>query len=94
MAQHDRPRTDTGAIRRALANRQGKLPEPEDVFLAWLMQLPFEADIAAAARHEIIRLDAIAPLSAGPRRLRELFVAAAEEASRCDEESLYSRYLM
>lgn len=57
------------------------LPAPEDVFLAWLMMLPPDADVASAARREIARLDATAPLQPGPAQLRRLFVEAARSAS-------------
>lgn len=50
---------------------------PEDVFLIWLLGLPEGADPAEAALAEIARLDAAAPLAAGPRRLRELMMELA-----------------
>jgi hypothetical protein len=78
MPGHDGPRTDFGAGYPALRAGQGRLPAPEDVFLAWLLGLPNDADVALAAHHEIARLDAAAPLPAGPKRLRELFFAAVE----------------
>ena len=53
---------------------------PEDVFLAWLLSLPSEADIAQAARREIARLDRAAPLDAGPKRLRQLMIELVETA--------------
>jgi hypothetical protein len=34
-------------------------PTPEDLFLAWLMRLPYGADISQAARLEIARLDRV-----------------------------------
>jgi hypothetical protein len=51
------------------------LPPPEQVFLDWLMWLPADADIEAAARREIARLDRRMPLAAGALRLRALFQA-------------------
>ena len=54
---------------------------PEDVFLLWLLQLPEGADIAEAARKEIVRLDGAAPLAPGPARLRELMAEAVETGS-------------
>ncbi len=50
---------------------------PEDVFLAWLVALPEDADIAAAARAQIARIDRVVPASAPLRRLRALFEEAA-----------------
>lgn len=32
-------------------------PTPEDLFLAWLLRLPYGADVSQAARLEIARLD-------------------------------------
>lgn len=66
-------------LRNRLASRALRvraLPAPEDVFLAWLLSLPDDADVAAAARLEIARLDRKAPLSAGPLRLRQLMEQA------------------
>lgn len=53
------------------------LASPEDVFLAWLVALPEDADIAAAARAQIARIDRVVPASAPLRRLRALFEEAA-----------------
>lgn len=53
---------------------------PEDVFLAWLLALPGNADIADAARREIARLDRAEPLQSGPRRLRQLMIELVEAA--------------
>ncbi|OWJ64574.1 hypothetical protein [Inquilinus limosus] len=64
----------------AVAEPVPPLPPPEQVFLDWLMWLPAGADIEAAARREIARLDRRMPLAGGARRLRALFqtlVAAA-----------------
>lgn len=51
---------------------------PEDVFLAWLLALPDDADTAEAARREIARLDRATPLGAGPERLRALMIELAQ----------------
>lgn len=56
-------------------------PSPEDVFLAWLMALPLDADIAVAARIEIERLDRAGPLSSGPARLKSLMEQAVATAA-------------
>lgn len=50
-------------------------PEPEDVFLSWLMQQPSGRDLAAAARAEIHRLRRYQGQHSGPGRLAELFEA-------------------
>ena len=56
------------------------LPSPEDVFLAWLLSLAAGADIAAAARIEIERLERAGPLSPGPARLKSLMEQAVATA--------------
>ncbi len=53
------------------------LASPEDVFLAWLVALPDDADIAAAARVQIARIDGVALATAPLRRLRALLEEAA-----------------
>jgi len=55
----------------------GRDMRSEDMFLAWVMQLPHAADIAAAARIEIARLDAINSDSETIARLRSLLVQAS-----------------
>lgn len=52
------------------------LPAPEDVFLVWLLGLPDDADVAAAARTEVARLDRLVALPAAAVRLRALLVQA------------------
>lgn len=59
----------------AVAEPVSPLPPPEQVFLDWLMWLPADADIEAAARREIARLDRRMPLADGAQRLRSLFQA-------------------
>ena len=58
-----------------MAEAISPLPPPEQVFLDWLMWLPAEADVEAAARCEIARLDRRMPLAAEEERLRLLFQA-------------------
>jgi len=48
---------------------------PEEIFLAWLIWLPKEADMAAAAAQEVRKLDLYHGNLTGPHRLREMFVA-------------------
>lgn len=66
--------------RRPAAQWPSSQASPEDVFLVWLMGLPADADVAAAARAEVARLDRAAPLRPGPARLRELMLEAAKAA--------------
>ncbi len=54
------------------------LVSPEEIFLAWLLSLPDGVDPSDAAAAEIVRLDRARLRSPRGRRLRELFVAAAE----------------
>ncbi|PRD43335.1 hypothetical protein C5748_11515 [Phyllobacterium phragmitis] len=48
---------------------------PEDIFLAWLLWLPKEADMAAAAAEEVRKLDRYRGNLAGPHQLRAMFLA-------------------
>lgn len=51
--------------------------QPEDVFLAWLLELPHGADVKAAAEREVARLNR-ASASPAIRRLLELMREAAK----------------
>lgn len=53
-----------------------ELASPEEIFLAWLLSLPDGVDASCAAAAEIARLDRAR--SVRGKRLRQLFVAAAE----------------
>lgn len=55
------------------------LPQPEEVFLSWLVAQPEGADLAAAADTEIHRLEDYLGAHAGPRRLKELFIELRRE---------------
>ena len=57
------------------------LPSCEEVFFAWLVRLPHDADIAGAARREIARIDRHYPSSPALLRLRALFMEAADAGS-------------
>ena len=46
---------------------------PEDVFLAWLLSRPGDADLVSAAHREIVRLGAHVASHAGAKRLHDLF---------------------
>jgi hypothetical protein len=52
-------------------------PEPEEVFLAWLMWLPADADRQEAAAREVSRIDASDAAGEGPMKLRALFADLA-----------------
>ena len=62
-------------------------PAPEDVFLVWLLDLPDGADLAAAARTEIARIDRSRLRNAKVARLRDLFVEAACSADAPPRQS-------
>jgi hypothetical protein len=51
---------------------------PEEIFLAWLLDLPNNVDVSDAATAQVVRLDQARVRSRRGKRLRELFVAAAE----------------
>jgi hypothetical protein len=63
--------TGTAAISPATA-------QPEDVFLAWLLWLPRDADLLEAASREIHRIDSRAVDADGPRQLKALFTVLVE----------------
>ena len=60
---------------RHIAGQSPALPQPEDVFLCWLVTQPVGTDLAAAAEVEIARLQRYQGDHPGPRRLVELFEA-------------------
>lgn len=68
---------------RAVRSRstKGRIPAPEDVFLAWLCWLPENTNIAEAAEREIQRLDSHDD-SERPRQLKVLFVTLVENIGR------------
>jgi hypothetical protein len=54
---------------------------PEEIFFAWLLDLPDDVDPCAAAAEQIALIDRYPARSERARRLRELFVSAAESAA-------------
>jgi hypothetical protein len=54
-------------------HKSAGLPQPEEVFLSWLMAQPEGADLAAAVDVEIGRLGRYAGRHPGPLKLAELF---------------------
>jgi hypothetical protein len=62
---------------RAMQRTEGSA-SPEEVFLAWLLSLPSDVDVTDAAAAEVVRLDRAQLRSRRGKRLRELFMAAAE----------------
>jgi hypothetical protein len=81
MGSHAHP-----ADRHRESNRPVRWPtaqsRAEDVFLAWVLGLPDDADIALAAKVEVARLDRSAPLPPGAERLREFLVEATRFSPR------------
>jgi len=72
---------DTIAARRPLDAETmqaiSPLPPPEEVFVDWLMSVPHDADLAAAARKQIALIDRRMPFHPGVQCLRMLLVAVA-----------------
>jgi hypothetical protein len=64
-------------IDRATMTRISPLPPPEEVFADWLLSLPHDADIEAAARRQIEMIDRRATQHADVRCLRLLLAAVA-----------------
>jgi hypothetical protein len=54
------------------------LPTPEEVFFAWLLNLPDDVDPSVAAAEEIARLDSYKPRSTDAQKLRQLFQSAVD----------------
>jgi hypothetical protein len=59
-------------------NPDGSTAQALDIFLAWLLWLPDEADFAAAARTEIDRIDRLAGADATAAELRGLLHGLAQ----------------
>lgn len=64
-------------IDRAAMARISPLPPPEEVFSDWLLSLPHDADIEAAARRQIELIDRSANFHPDVQCLRMLLVAVA-----------------
>lgn len=78
-----RRRGGSDRVRRPLpatASTASPLPPPEEIFADWLVWLPADADLEAAARIEIERLIRRSPLGADARCLLTLFQAVANPA--------------
>lgn len=65
-------------IDRATLTRISPLPPPEEVFADWLLSLPHDADIEAAARRQIDLIDRSANFHPDVQCLRMLLVAIAD----------------
>ncbi|WAX95484.1 hypothetical protein N7E70_000950 [Aminobacter sp. NyZ550] len=55
------------------------MPEPEQVFLAWLVAQPEGGNLHEAASRQATRLAEYGGRHPGPRRLRQLFLDLAAE---------------
>ncbi len=60
----------------AAADMAERLPSPEDVFFAWMLNLPAGADLPRAARAEIARIDGAGRDCSRLLHLRGLFQQA------------------
>lgn len=54
------------------------LPLPEDVFLGWLLSVPPDQDVAAAAQRQIEIIDRRAPAHPDVHSLRKLLAVVAQ----------------
>lgn len=59
-----------------------RLPEPEEVFLSWLLSQPAGRDLAVAADMEIERLRHYSGPHDGPKRLGAIFTEFRASLSR------------
>jgi hypothetical protein len=64
---------------RTMAPPISPLPSPETVFVDWLLWLPRDADLRAAAREQIALIDRRAPLHPDVQFLRTLLAAVADD---------------
>lgn len=69
---------ETGRIR----ERVSTLPQPEEVFLSWLLAQPAEVNLVVAAEVEIRKLQRYRGGHPGPRRLVALFEALQRASGR------------
>lgn len=69
-------------VRRSAMPRISPLPRPEDVFVDWLLSVPHDADLEAAARTQIALIDQRAPLHPDLACLRALLAAVATDGDR------------
>ncbi len=71
----------------------GRLPDPEHVFLCWLLARNPEEDLAVAAEREIRRLGRYKGSHPGPRRLAELFETLRGRSATAisNKHGLYTR---
>jgi len=67
------------SARGSTARGRDTLPEPETVFLEWLVSRRPEADLAAAARFELHRLESFGKPHRGVERLAKLFTELVNE---------------
>lgn len=69
-------------IDRAAMARISLLPSPEEVFADWLLSLPHDADIEAAARRQIELIDRRVTFHPDVQCLRMLLAAIAGDGCR------------
>jgi hypothetical protein len=82
-ADDDFPHTDTALLRQDPSMPDlPLLPDPETVFLQWLMSLPVGSNVGASARRQIELIDRRATSHPQAARLRALFAAALAEPVR------------
>ena len=69
------------------ATHRPALPEPEQVFLAWLTAQPQDGNLVAAASRELARLARYTGRHPGPGRLRQMFSVLLDELQDGARES-------
>jgi hypothetical protein len=65
-----------------------ELPEPEDVFLCWIVAQPEGKDLLAAAQAEIVKLQTYRGNHTGPRRLLDLFAQLCRQLRATPEQAM------
>jgi len=70
------------SISRHSTARVPNLPEPEDVFLSWLLALPADTNLETAAREQIDLIDQRVPFHSSVASLRVLFAAVVSDCGR------------
>lgn len=67
-----------------------RMPEPEQVFLTWLVAQPEGADLLGAASRQVARLARYTGGHPGPRQLRRMFAQLVAELERADRDKVMS----
>ncbi|WP_412050837.1 hypothetical protein ACK6D9_04800 [Hoeflea sp. Naph1] len=77
--------------RQAIVQRD--LPEPEEVFICWLMEQPPQGSLLAAASREAARLARYNGSHEGPRKLARMFAELIEQLEKPRQYTVGNRSL-